>query len=1821
MAIQITIHQDRANRRGVLLLVSLVLLSLFLMLGTTFIIMSRVDKTCRSLGGSVAYQRITESVGDGIIGGTQPPSQRTEPDLSGRTDFIADYPFENFSDPRGGYNFGLCSVLADKYGDRFISRSIFISDNETKLLGEYVTPLSTEFPFVEIQFSGGFGISASDPNMLSLDGRIIALVNDSQQNAVYRIVAEVADGRYLAYPVNPAAVIDLDSVIKSFTPTVLGREFTGDPLDGNDLHESYDVADRRNFFLSWVQPEAFLGRDQVPDGLGGSNDSPTTFASRYIVPSFHRPDRLLAVLKENAGDGQAAFREWLGFDNGAGGFEPTLNLMRPMGQMQWASDVDWTDYGLTGTPTLPASEELPHPEFTGSNDDFDPINGPWDVDNDGDGIADSVWIDIGTEAVTIDGTVCKPLVAIMLVDLDGRINLNAHGSTAFDTYGEAPIAVAPDASATGIRYAGSDPATTPAIEPHAAPGQGWGVADIDPVLVLEKGGKTSTNDLLSGTEATAGGQTVYGIEIPELKTEGRYGDSVAGTGTATPSPGVRAISDPSVDAPSGTASRDNAQPDQFGVDSSAGRGQRTPVDVWGTMTVAQDQLGQPFFARPDGTAAWQSDRIDDPYDISLGRTAPRPSQHYDEADPNNDQDNLFSQTQLARLLNLYDREFDTASGRLPALLGNAAEVARLTATTESWDTPAVAVPLHTLNKILALTDQAFSGNDSLVSWDVQMGIRMDINRPFGNGLDDDGDGIIDEAGENEGSFYGNLGPYATTNLCNGRDLNENARQLFARHLYCLTRVLCPALGAAEVAQFAVNVVDFRDSDSIMTRFQYDENFTDGSTSWNVTANSPVVWGCERPELLITEILSWRNIEETGAAGNYNYSDTGTGGLTIELYHPWTGQTNNGKLAHAVPAELAKDPAERFNPSAAAVDLAATHNGQATGSPVFQIIVVPTEPKSEYAVQQPKISPSQAITDAESKGGHVATITSAAELAEVQRQIGGSVSANLPSAWIGLVDPTGNADWEWVTGEPVTWTNWNGTEGGPGVEKWVHINNSGEWYDNPDWAGYPYILEKTSMPQGAVNVAEAIRMNPAWPTEAESDTISRVIYLAPVTAGVLSGLPADAYGKQWVSLDYSTANGNETIAPGQFGLVAGPADQTSENAGLFVQPIYGAVRDEISGLAMAATVDCNLRTTDPVTIGFDDGSEKTPLAVTDGFNEAAPAGVIPNPDQSGAERAIEFYRKTGRRLPQQATSGYSAVGAAICCQEAGGSGDGLALPASTLTDNELLEWISGNDAKFTVLLRRLANPTQPYDPSDNPYLAIDSMTVHDQAIIGPHATDSPNQLITLTSAERGTGQIVAGGDPNYENDIWKQSDAVLNSSTCQYQGRYNYCGKVSAAATIRSSLGYLPSTVKIPTVGVQNEAPWPWLTWLDRDFSSLGELLLVPGSSPAALLRDHTTSAPFGSLFFGGGTPAAPSDPAGRLGILEFLRVPSRFADAEQPISTQDAVTVSQYLVNILGGKPLYLPPHNYVSHFREPGRVNLNTLASPDVWKAIDGRYQTNVYEDEVSYQSNGSANPFDPSDDWVLSSASPSPLSGNWRQDDGEPGVALNDDTDNNNMQAVSGSDGSGNPVLKSIVSSRHGWAIPGNDITSSPATTANIAGAFDRVLNRRGVDQTGSTRSLWFDRPFQSGWRDDDNDPLTPAVYDPNYSLLMRRESSDFSALNPGDTKAIDFLFRPDADPTHDRPHADPNRNPYFWFRDIIRYANKVGCRSNVFAAWTTVGFFTLDENDRLSAEYEDASGSRIRPKRFQIIDRSLPVGYNPAEANGMNAAEIETFQLYHE
>ncbi len=146
------------------------------------------------------------------------------------------------------------------------------------------------------------------------------------------------------------------------------------------MDEDYDACDLENWFLAL----------QSADG-------------QVMIPSFHRPGILTAqdwTLQYNSGDTAA---------NQLLETQAMSKILRPRG--------------------------IDHPNSNGQFPDLLPdLNGKisnYDVDNDGDGSPDSVWLDLGYPARRDnEGHLFKPLFAFMVIGLNGRMPLNTVGNLA-----------------------------------------------------------------------------------------------------------------------------------------------------------------------------------------------------------------------------------------------------------------------------------------------------------------------------------------------------------------------------------------------------------------------------------------------------------------------------------------------------------------------------------------------------------------------------------------------------------------------------------------------------------------------------------------------------------------------------------------------------------------------------------------------------------------------------------------------------------------------------------------------------------------------------------------------------------------------------------------------------------------------------------------------------------------------------------------------------------------------------------------------------------------------------------------------------------------------------------------------------------------------------------------------------------------------------------------------------------------------------------------------------------------------------------------------
>ena len=225
------------------------------------------------------------------------------------------------------------------------------------------------------------------------------------------------------------------------------------------FNESYDAADYQNMFLTMIGAEP---------------------ANNNVFPAFHRPDLIRYWAAKKAG-GPA---DWAGLPR------QLLRkiMLRPLPQDHSPSANDNGD----------------RIDFTGKR--FDPINGPFDVDTDGDGFAESIWVDLGFPVLTArDGRPYKPLFAIQCVDMGGKGNLNAHSSMAQTDNGLY------DPGRGHFARPGGGGETARQDPPPVGRGGGPAEVNLQPILDRGTNGQSRFQRLMDGT-GMARGRGRYGAD-------------------------------------------------------------------------------------------------------------------------------------------------------------------------------------------------------------------------------------------------------------------------------------------------------------------------------------------------------------------------------------------------------------------------------------------------------------------------------------------------------------------------------------------------------------------------------------------------------------------------------------------------------------------------------------------------------------------------------------------------------------------------------------------------------------------------------------------------------------------------------------------------------------------------------------------------------------------------------------------------------------------------------------------------------------------------------------------------------------------------------------------------------------------------------------------------------------------------------------------------------------------------------------------------------------------------------------------------------------
>ncbi len=1512
-------------------------------------------------------------------------------------------------------------------------------------------------------------------------------------------------GQPLALLPNPTAL--------AFRRWVFGDdELPGTADDRNPLaNEDYDAADYQNMLLAAQVPNAFMAGRTV-----------------QTIPSLHRPALVNYFLKSNpslANNPQFVRRI----------------VLRPLRAL--------------------------HPNFDGSNPDFHPVTGPWDVDNDGDGVPDSVWVDLGMPVrAAPDGRLYKPLFAILCVDLDGRLNLNAHGNffqTQQEYYMPGEVAHLPLTNAQRAgEFCYAFTGETALRQVQLPRGLGTGPAEINLQPLFQYPGTPGNYlQLLLGGNGTL---------------QGRHGENLTGTAQ----PGVTGIDDPlsrnlHYDLPNDY--RNVNIPVQY----------KSPPDLKGLMTVGLGRHGNPLWTKVG--ALWPNAGIDDPYEIDLGPKAARGLRF-------GPRDNPFSPAELERVLRPFDRDVGSlpqrlvqlAPGLFPSRDQSSGQVIdprrRLMVTTESWDLPcpSVAMPAHLRQDLQqrAGRSRPVHISDLLLAKGVQReywpallppellaGLKMDVNRPFGDGYDNTqsgyGRGVVDEPAKVVAGGGFRIDPnypgevtqdrtrqmdqqnqplsdipfdhVAGVDVTGDRQVNEAdralARQLYARYLYVLLMLLKddtyrrdfpnePQLEQNEVyrreltirrlAQWAVNAVDFRDADAVMTPFEYDtEPFTDNNgdgNPWDVDGvvgagsaddNQPwrrVVWGCERPELVLTETLAFHDRRVVDSAW-----DTGPGKKR-------TDKTNEDPPA---PGDETLDQS-RIPQGSAFFELYCPRNSADPNAPAelytydtqngrwyldLSRLAPPDAQNRQYPVWRLVISESRIEDD---QNNVLARLNEYPEssLPEPEQSV---AEPDLSGKFTMLHEPGEEQRRENVQIERIVWF----TTMQPGPQ---HVDADRTYYRRVGIGGlYPGQYAVVG-PRDVTVVGARKPAQPGTPVGTPAPQMIRLVQGQPPGMSV-----ADVNG--------ATNSYPSNIKPVVGMVVGGPPPATWAQA------------------AQTAPQGIGISISEPLFSDVD---------------------YYPEPTQENAEMA--------QRVGHPVRDAYGDLEEK---DEAKGrfkddpldSRDGMPLAEEGILG-------TGTVLNYkTVFLQRLANPVQPWHPVENPYLTVDwlpmDLTVFngedtqpqewppqwaiDEGVdVGPWDPDDPTPGEPY-EVRFGTRQR---GMANVNFNLWAQ----VSESPEETNSQGSAAGQPpNFRHNLQHTVGFLnqwywenPQTPSWYTDTMEHlgdpRYPFPWLAWNDRPFVSQLELLIVPASDPRRLLSEYVPAPPqpdpysqshepYPHLleFFLSGVSGGGSLRAGELHrVLEYLGVPSPFSCAHLQFNP-----LNQSVRDPADLRHRFHPPFHRLSTYREPGRINLNTIYSREVWQGL------------MNYFPDMNTDPNSPR---------------YWQWDE--------------------------------FVRSRRGYQ-------------SGAGGGGAQILTFD--DQYPS----FFAKPFRS---------YAGADYAPLSRLRPTREvectllRSDAATGSTGNNPL--FAFDNQSAQELVAPYNDPTRNAWFYFQGLQRLGNLVTTRSNVYAVWITVGYFEVEPNPftnppggvdeahldgyALGQELGIDTGQVRRHRAFYIFDRSIPVGF---------------------
>ncbi|MGO9921897.1 MAG: hypothetical protein ACLQIB_45285 [Isosphaeraceae bacterium] len=503
-------RQSRTKRRGVVLILVLAMLGLLAVIGITFATYSGQAKiNARNYAVSVLQPQADElfdfALGQ-LIGDTSDSrsvirGHSLARDMYGNDAFFNGYmtinpqtglPFAfNPHSPPTSVGGGLWNIASDIqlgdpnfYGINF-TRWIMRVTYTGPVPSAGAKPVDSTLEIVQVNPPGSNGQTVIF-QVTPIDNPIaVTPVDNAAGNAfntltaLYNPTLGSTSNLAMNVAVGNAAVGPLPANISNFSFSLDGRylrAFNGPGMAGAGYNAAYG-----NFRYNGINPHQ-AGMDEDYDACDLENWflALQSADGQVMIPSFHRP----AAIRVDPANG---VNDWT-----------RQNLDGPNNTTNWATSAarilrpvaaDGNDAGTFGNLTP------------------DPNTGQiaYDVDNDGDGMTDSVWLDLGYPARRdAKNQLYKPLFAFMVIGLNGRIPLNTAGNLADQRDASAPI----------IGYDGSgNPIFGPGGGSSHALHLGNSSSEIDPTYALQNAFSSpllnaSSNDWLAAFAAPQTGVSV-----------------------------------------------------------------------------------------------------------------------------------------------------------------------------------------------------------------------------------------------------------------------------------------------------------------------------------------------------------------------------------------------------------------------------------------------------------------------------------------------------------------------------------------------------------------------------------------------------------------------------------------------------------------------------------------------------------------------------------------------------------------------------------------------------------------------------------------------------------------------------------------------------------------------------------------------------------------------------------------------------------------------------------------------------------------------------------------------------------------------------------------------------------------------------------------------------------------------------------------------------------------------------------------------------------------------------------------------------------------